>query len=678
VSDAEECPDTELWQTDLSSGERTLLCRDSDLAGGSEGAATRPRLEGYQWSPDGASLLLARGGTAWLHVLASRETRIIAEVIDGDVVPRFSPDGRRCAFVRAGNLLVLEAEGRKELSLSRDGSSEMLNGKLDWVYWEELGHRESWNAFRWSPDSRYIAWLRLDQRRVPCYPHTDLRQRHPQVTSQRYPRAGDPNSVPALLVAEADTGQVRLQLTLPDDSHYLPPTFRWAADARSLYYVVLTRDQRRLELRRVTLSGNDPASETDVRTAGERVVEEVDPHWLNLIGPPELIPAELGGGLLWLSERSGFAQIYRSGPAKGRLAAITHGSRAVESIRGVEDGWVYFVASGEDPRETQYCRVPLAGGETEQITNGPGIHSVRRAPSGGWALVTEAKPERPPVTRLYRDQEIVTPIVHGPRTDWTTQLWARTEGVTLRAESGEPLYGQLTLPVDFDPARVYPAVVHVYGGPHAQQVRSTWTGAATLDQLLAAAGVVVWRLDNRGSARRGHAFEVPLARRLGRIELQDQLVGLDYLSALPYVDAARIGITGWSYGGYLTLYALAHASDRWRCGVAGAPVTDWGLYDSIYTERYMGTPAENPDGYKRSSVIAAAAGIRAPVLLIHGADDDNVHPQHTLQLLAELATQRVPYRLLLQPGEKHSFRDPRAKLYVNEQIVAFFREHLAP
>jgi dipeptidyl-peptidase-4 len=269
-------------------------------------------------------------------------------------------------------------------------------------------------------------------------------------------------------------------------------------------------------------------------------------------------------------------------------------------------------------------------------------------------------------------------VVRKPDAAWTEYTWAELEWVEVTAEDGTRLPARLLKPPHFDPDQRYPVVVHVYGGPHAQMVRKTWAGADALDQLLAQAGCLVWRLDNRGSAGYGHAFETPVAGNLGAQELADQLAGVAYLRSLPYVDPARIGITGWSYGGFLTLYALTRAPEVWACGAAGAPVTDWSLYDSIYTERYMGLPDENPDGYRRASILEGAGELRAPLLLCHGTDDDNVHLQNTLQLVEALSRHRKPYELLLQPGQKHGFKGAEARVYLNERLLEFLCRHLRP
>jgi dipeptidyl-peptidase-4 len=250
------------------------------------------------------------------------------------------------------------------------------------------------------------------------------------------------------------------------------------------------------------------------------------------------------------------------------------------------------------------------------------------------------------------------------------------EWVDLPAKDGTVLHASLLKPADFDPARKYPVVVSVYGGPHAQVVTNAFDAGSPFEHLLASHGFLVWSLDNRGSAGRGLAFETPLHRDMGRIELQDQLVGVDYLKSLPYVDGTRLGIWGWSYGGYMTLYALTHAPDVFKAGVAGAPVTDWKHYDSIYTERYMGTPQDNPKGYESSSPLARAQSLKADLLLIHGTADDNVHLANTMSFVDALVKAGRPHTLLVHPGQMHAYRAKESRVARDAAILKHFETYL--
>lgn len=647
-----------LWCCDLESGETRCLLEEQAL----RGEADDLRLGGYQWFPGENTLILAAGGAAWLYRFEPGRLQRVLTNIDEQVAPHPSPDGRRLAFVREGNLWVKDLQDGEERALTQEGSDTVLNGKLDWVYWEELSHRKGYRAFEWSPDGQRIAFLRLDQSAVPEYPLVDNRKTHARLTLQRYPKAGDPNSTPSVHIVSVADGTCLAGECLPDDSAYVGPELTWTPDGSGVAWTWLSRDQRRLELRLLSA-----VSER------ETLLAEEDPFWLNRIGPPLFLP---DGRFLWLSERDGWSHLYLYSEGGDLLGRLTEGEWQVEQVHGVHDGSVYFTGTTADPRTRALYRVRLEGGETVALTPGHACAATEWQEQGGWAVTTIATPDAPHERVLFAPGGVRKARVWSASDDWTQYDWAQSEFRDVTAPDGTILHGRLLVPPFFDPAERYPVVVHVYGGPHAQTVRYNWEGADPLEQLLAQEGILVWRLDNRGSWGRGHAFETPVNREMYRVELADQLAGVEYLKSLPYVDPERIGITGWSYGGSLTLYALTRAPEVWRCGAAGAPVTDWALYDSIYTERYMGTPSENPEGYKACSILEGVPNLKAPLLLMHGTDDDNVHIQNTLQLVERLAQHRKPYELLIQPGQKHGFQGAEARIYQHERLVEFLVRHL--
>ncbi|HTE17293.1 MAG TPA: DPP IV N-terminal domain-containing protein, partial [Armatimonadota bacterium] len=661
-----------LWAYVLETGEEELLVEGASLSPpdaepGDEEAKPIP-LGGYQWYPDGKRLLLTHGRRVWTYSLEDGALTLLLRDVDKQVPPHFSPSGERLGFIRANNLWVRDLATGEERALTTDGSETVLNGKLDWVYWEELGNRKGWRSFEWSPDGEKIAFLRLDQSAVPEYPLVDVMEVHPRLTRQRYPKAGDPNSTPSVHIISVLSGLFLASEAEPDDAAYIAPNFAWMPDSAAVACTRLTRDQKSLSLR---LLAAPLEARADRDTARRCLLEEADPHWINLSGGPWFLPR--GEGFLWVTTNSsGYAHLYRHAPDGARIAALTEGPWGVERVHGLTETHVYFTGTGADPRERHLYRTALASPSVEQLTPAGGVHRTEWREDGKWALVTSATPEGPAHSWLLRDTGQVHATVRSPDPGWSDYDWAEAEFIDVPAADGTILHGRLLRPPHFDPASRYPVVVHVYGGPHAQMVRKTWAGDDQLEQLLAQAGILVWRLDNRGSWGRGHAFETPVDWQLGTLELADQLEGVECLKRLPYVDGDRIGITGWSYGGYLTLYALTKAPGVWRCGVAGAPVTDWKLYDSIYTERYMGTPEENPEGYTAGSVLQAAGELQAPLLLAHGTDDDNVHLQNTLQFVEALSQHRKPYELLLQPRQKHGFKGAAARIYLHERMVEFF------
>ncbi|HEY3170533.1 MAG TPA: prolyl oligopeptidase family serine peptidase, partial [Thermoanaerobaculia bacterium] len=396
----------------------------------------------------------------------------------------------------------------------------------------------------------------------------------------------------------------------------------------------------------------------------------------NVVDPPVFLR---DGRYVWKSERSGYAHLSVGRVSGGDPRPITRGEWIVDRIAGVDQtrGLVYFTATEENVRRRPTYRVALDGnGFSKVIATRRGQHSPQLSPDGRFLLDTYSSVGEPPVLSLLDVSGNTVRVVERPETRLDQYELATTEEVEVRSDDGARLEARLVKPAGFDASRKYPVIVYVYGGPHSQVVRDAWGATTLLDHLLASRGFLVWSLDNRGAFGRGHAWEATLFRDMGRRELADQLTGVRYLKGLPFVDGTRIAIWGWSYGGYLTLFAMTRAPDVWKCGIAGAPVTHWKFYDTIYTERYMGTPAENPEGYERSAPLSRAKDLAAPLLLIHGASDDNVHLQNTVAFVDALVKAGKPYDLQIQPRQKHGFRSAESLNFRNRAIVRFFEENV--
>jgi dipeptidyl-peptidase-4 len=667
----EEPVTADLFVEEVGTGARERLIEGKSLATPGAANASHASLQGYQWAPDGSSLLLSGEPGLFLYDLrGGKLERLTADSVE---FPSFSPDGKAVAFVRQGNLFAIDLTTRKESELTRDGGAHVFNGRLDWVYEEELSNHGG-RVYEWSPDGRLLAFLRLDENRVPSYPLVDLLSiPHAGLEQQRYPNPGDLNSVPSIHVVDLD-GKERAHVEFqPTDDLYVVPEFSWLPDSRSVAYEILNREQTRLDVRLLEIGTG--------RTTP--LLEEHDPYWLNV---PDRINSSKrgsslhflkGGRFLWLSERSGFNHLYVGSLSKSDLKPLTKGDWMVDSVVGVDEGAgvVYFTSTAKDPRERQIDRVRLDGSGFGPVTSEPGAHSGALSPDGAYLLDTFSTVEAPKAVRLLSTSGKLLRVLDSPKTRLSEFQLPKKEFVELHASDGTRLYGQLMKPADFDPKKTYPVVVYVYGGPHVQIVRNEFPRLGTIE-VLASRGYLVWALDNRGSWGRGHAFESPIFKDMGRVELADQLEGVKYLKSLPYVDPARIGITGWSYGGYMTLFAMTHAPEVWKCGVAGAPVSDWRLYDTIYTERYMRTPQSNAEGYKSSSPLLAASKIRGRLLLLHGTGDDNVHMYNTVNFVRELIKAGISYELQIGPGEKHGFREKTIQDARDRAVVAFFEKNL--
>ena len=633
-----------------------------------------PSLESYQWSPRGDSILFSGDNDLWLLDINSRKVTRLTNDSDPEEDPTFSPQGGRIAFVKHNNIYVLDLKTGHARAVTEDGTPDVLNGKMDWVYQEEIANRTTGRSYEWCPDGTKIAYVQLDDRPVPRYPITDYLRVHVELDWQRFPQAGDPNPVASFHVVNVDGPAPRsVTFPLPSAAEYVDPAFTWSPDSKRVAFLSLNRHQTHLVLHFWNpQDGNDRV-----------LLTETDPYWINSLEPPQFISG--GKGFLWLSERDGWLHLYRYSSDGHLLNELGSGQWMIDipifqNVRTVQvdekQGWVYFISTAKDVRERHIYRIRLDGTGLTRITREDGMHSLDLSPDGGYILDNFSSVDTSPQTLLLKsDGALVTTLAK--TISYLDQYnLSPTEFLTITAHDGARLYARMVKPVNFNPQKKYPVLVDVYGGPHVQIIQNRFGETSLLDEFLAERGYIIWSLDNRGSWGRGHAWETPIFENMGQHELDDQLAGVDYLKSLAYVDASRIGIFGWSYGGYMTLYSLTHAPGVFKCGIAGAPVTDWKFYDSIYTERYMRTPQENPAGYKTSSPLEAAGHLRAKLLLIHGTSDDNVHMQNSMQFDEALIKAGMPFDLYIQPGERHGFGKKDSRLYLEKRLAQFIQANL--
>ncbi|MGH9869971.1 MAG: S9 family peptidase [Candidatus Polarisedimenticolia bacterium] len=662
-------------QADPESG--TPLLRLRPMGKGAPVALTREQegpfkmsVGAFVWSPSGNALVAVSEGDLFLFEIPAsgdptpprRLTRTSGEEQD----PRYSPDGRWIGFVRDGDLYVIDPSGATERRLTRRESDDVLNGAVDWVYEEEFSLDSGW---WWSPDSRRVAYLQLDQKDVPRYPIVDLLPVHADVTWQRYPKAGDPNPVPRLgvveVAGESDAVPPTRWMDVGADKDIYLPRAGWTQAGR-VAIQRLDRDQTHLDM--LTCDARSGACAT--------LLTESDPHWINIDDAWRF----LKDGLLWGSERDGYRHLYVHPLDGGPARRLTSGSWVVTGLEQVDEagGWVHFTATEKDPRERHLYRVRLDGTGFSRLTREEGTHNTLVAPGGKAFLDTFSTALTPPTVTLRGGDGDAREVLDDAEARRVAGLrLGQVEYHQVPASDGTSLPALLIKPQSFDPSRKYPVLVYVYGGPHAQMVIRGWMGWRALWlHMMADRGVMIWMLDNRGAAGRGHAWETPVHRRMGRQELADQLEGVAYLRALRGVDPDRIGIWGWSYGGYMTLYALTNAPGTFRLGVSVAPVTDWKNYDTIYTERYMDRPTDNEDGYRESAPLTKASALRDPLLLVHGSADDNVHLTNSAQMLDALASAEIPVEFMLYPGKGHGIAGPATRRQLFEKITDFILENL--
>jgi dipeptidyl-peptidase-4 len=663
-----------LWLYDVKSRHADPWVATDDLEKRGEDAAHSPKTPfnwqnrrvdtaGPQWFPDGRRLLLPLHTSSFVLDLGDAKPRERISHIAQDNCPALSPDGKRILFRKDANLYVYDLAAHKTVQLTNDGSATTLNGQLDWVYPEEL---ELGTAFWWSPDSRKIAYLQFDVANEFSYPHADLLSTRAVFEPQRYPQAGTPNASVKLGVVSAAGGPTRW-MDLGGDEDVLTARVNWTPDSKRIAVERLTRVQDRLDL----LSADAATGET------KSILTETDKTWINVQDDLRFLPAS--HQFLWSSERTGFRHLYLYSE-NGELAKqLTSGDWQVSRVVAVNEKqrFVYFTSSEASPLEDQLYRVSFDGGVRERLSKGSGLHAIQSERRGDCYLDTFSNLTTPPETTLHDAAGTQLAVVR-PRDRSTEEKFdiLSTEIVATRAADGTLLYARLIRPAHFDASRKYPAIVFVYGGPHAQSVRNTWPGLSW-EQVLAHKGFVIWQLDNRGSFGRGHAFENPVYREFGKTELRDQRTGVEKLLSMGFVDADRIGIYGWSFGGYLTLYSLLHAPDIFKAGVAGAPVTDWHNYDTIYTERYMGLPNQNKEGYRNSSNVRAAGKLAGKLLIVCNFEDDNVLFQNTMQMMTALHKANKEFEFMLYPQKTHGVTGNLTE-GMQQQMTDFFVRNLRP
>ncbi len=548
--------------------------------------------------------------------------------------------------------------------LTANGSDTLLNGQLDWVYPEELALG---TAHWWSPDGKYIAYLQFDVSHEPVYPQVSLLNARGVMEPERYPKAGDPNPDARLGLVPAEGGETRW-MNLGDPRDNLLARVVWSPNGHEIMAERLNRVQNRLDLLLA-----------DAATGVSRVVlHEEDPQWINVRGEPRF----LGNGerFLWTSERSGFRHIYLYGSDGKLQKQLTSGDWEVDRIAGVDEaaGRIFFTSSEQSPVERQLYSIALDGAGKQRLTEGTGHAqsgvSPRRRRFTIWTIsLSLASPQRSRLSQARRWEELreFQPVSKALE-DYDI---LPAEIVSMKTADGTLLYAHLIRPAGFEAGKKYPAVVTVYGGPGAQTVHNSWEGLSW-DQVLAHRGFVVWQLDNRGSTGRGHPFESVLYHNMGAAELRDQKEGIAHLISMGFVDPARIGMYGWSYGGFMTLYTITHAPGLIKTAIAGAPVTNWRNYDSIYTERYMGLPSENEEGYRVSSPAAAASAISGTkLLMLHNLEDDNVHFQNSLQMADAMEKAGKRFYMVVYPQKTHTVGGPEYTQLL-EEMTSFFEENL--
>ncbi|HEU4993414.1 MAG TPA: S9 family peptidase [Gemmatimonadaceae bacterium] len=681
---------TEIVRVDVRSGAVTTVAGAQQLVG-DDGKPID--VEDIQVSDDESRILVYHNSVrVW-----RRNTRGVYHVFDvrsGKMIPvsrapglqmfaKFSPDGKRVAFVRDNNLFVTDLDSGQETQLTRDGSETIINGTTDWVYEEELGLAD---AFRWSPDSKRLAFWRFDQSPVATFPLVNELSTYPKVETLRYPKAGEPNSrvqvgiidVPSTPIGSA-TGSAgyRGDVTWLDvgkgNDQYLA-RMDWV-DNDSLVVQRLPRKQNSVDVLMVSAATGKPRLMMTERDTAYVDVENGELRWVNA-----------SRNFLWLSDRSGWRQLYlidRHGKVTRQLSS---NGTDVLSVVGVDEkgGWVYYTAAAPTPMERNVYRARIGGGApSERVTQNGGTHTMIVAPLGRFAIDSYSDLNTPATSTMYElpaMKQLRVMSDNAPLKARLAELRIKpAQFFKVPMPDGTQLDAWRIVPPDFDStgAKKYPVLMYVYGGPASPTVSDAYGGSRYLwHQLLAQRGYIVVSIDNRGAAWRGSDFRKVTQYRLGMQESQDQIDAAKWLGSRPYVDARRIGMWGWSFGGYLTLMSTTRGGDVFKAGLSVAPVSDWKLYDTIYTERFMWTPQENAEGYRVTSPQLYAGGLTARLLMVHGTGDDNVHPQNSIQMADKLEGAGKVFYQVLYPNRTHAISERGVTPQVYETFTRFILDNL--
>jgi dipeptidyl-peptidase-4 len=635
---------------------------------GAEDARALSRQVAFTFNEAGTAAVINYKSDLYFYDFQNERAARLTNKDGAETNEEFSPDGKLVAFVRANNLYVVDVQTGRERSLTSDGDAKHLNGRLDWVYEEEVYGRGNTKGFWWSPDSQKIAFLRLDETPVKPFIVVDHIPYEQRIEATPYPLAGEPNPMVQLgivnlndarIVKFADTGKYDLK-------DLIISRVAWTPDSRRIAFQAQNREQTYLDL--------NFADAANGRTVN--ALRETSPAWVEVIDNPFFLK---DGSFIWQSSRSGFRHLYHFSADGKLIKQLTSGAWDVRALEGVDEAnnYAYFSAAEHSPIADHFYRVRLDGTGFQRLTQMEGNHRTNMNPTFTQFVDFYSNITTPTQVRLFNADGSLARVIDENRVAALNDYkLGAPEFMQVKTRDGFTMEALMIRPPDFDASKKYPVFEYTYSGPQAPQVRNQWSGATYLwHQMLAQKGYIIWICDNRTASNKGVQSAYPLYKNFGELELRDLEDGIAYLKTLPYVDGNRIGLWGWSFGGFMTSYALTHSS-VWKLGIAGGTVTDWRDYDSIYTERYMRTPQNNPDGYKRTAPRAAAANLNGKLLLLHGTIDDNVHLANTIQFIYELQKAGKQFDMMLYPESRHGVTDPLLVKHLRQKMTDFILANL--
>lgn len=670
----------DLWEYNLEDNTNRVLVDSAELFSGPENLSDeekarreRQRIFGkgileYTWSTDGKALLFPLNGDLYYYDLASAKSKKLTNTDAFETDARFSPKGNYVSFIREQNLYALALNSGKEIQLSQDGGGVIKNGMAEFVAQEEMSRM---TGYWWSGDETKIAYTRVDESPVKEAIRNEIYADEVKLFNQRYPFTGTDNVKIQLGVVKLNNQHVDWIDLGKDEDIYIARA-KWLKDSKTLSYQWQNRSQQTLELR---------FYDSESKQQKVALTENSD-TWINLHF--DLVFLKDKKHFVWASERDGFKHLYLYRTNGQLVRQITSGDWAVDSLKGIDEkkGIVYFAGRKDTPLESHLYSAPLfKKGDSKRITEQGQYHNVVLAKDNKTFIDTSSSVNKPKSAALRKvNGEFITWLEENkldnshPLTPYLSNL-ATPEYGTLKADDGQIMHYRLFKPTNMSAGKKHPVIVNVYGGPHAQRVTNSWRSKNLYFQYMAQQGYVIFQLDNRGSYNRGKKFEDAIYKNLGDVEVSDQIKGVEFLRTLDYVDAKRIGIYGHSYGGYMALMTMFKAGDYFTAGVSGAPVTDWALYDTHYTERYLGHPDTNAKGYEASAVFPYTDGLKGPLMIYHGMADDNVLFTHATKLFKQLQDSEKQFEMMTYPGSKHSLRGKQVQTHLHQTITNFFNRH---
>jgi len=660
----------EIYKHEVKSGINSILVSSKDLVFRNK----QIKLSDYQWTQNNIFILLQGPSEAiWRHSkqapyflynISSKSITPLANESNNLRNVKLSPNGKMVGYVKNHNLYYADLESGKETKLTNDGNSNILNGEFDWVYEEEFGLADAW---RWSHDSKKIAFWKFDQSRVKEFNLIDEIPYYNVITKLKYPKVGEENSIVKIGVVEIESGKINMMDIGKETDIYIPRIF-WTNTSDKLSIIKLNRKQDRLEM---LLSNTDDGN-------SKVIIEDSDPCWIDVQNDISFLKSK--DQIVFSSESNGYRHAYLYDYEGNLIRQITNGNWEITEIVGVdeENELLYFYGKKDSPIEKNIYRVNLNGKNLEKISQNAGWHEPHFSPDYKYYINYYSSVTTPTKTLLNNSDGSNIRVIHsGDIPALKNHNMVYPEFLTITTDDNVKLNAYMIKPYNFDENKKYRVIVYGYGGPGSQQVVNKWGNERThWHQYLTEQDYIIFCLDNRGTGGRGKEFKNLAYGDLSKWSVNDQIEGAKYLASLPYVDKDRIGFWGWSGGGYLTIALLTKAADYFSTGVSVAPVTDFFTYDAIFAERVMNLPKNNPDGYAKSNLNNFVEGLKGNLLIIHGTGDDNVHFQNTMLFVDKCVEKNKQLDIFLYPNRNHRITGGNTQLHLFTKIRDYFNKNL--